>query len=38
VMINQVYSGDSPRVISNGKGSQPESSNQNDVGWWNNQR
>jgi|TARA_B100000745_G_C20057559_1_gene360752 hypothetical protein len=38
VMINQAYSGDSPSAISNGKGSQPESSNQNDVGWWNEQR
>ena len=37
VMINQAYSGDSPSAISNGKGSQPESSNQNDVGWWNEQ-
>jgi hypothetical protein len=37
VMINQAYSGDSPGAISNGKGSQPESSNQNDVGWWNKQ-
>jgi len=38
VIINQAYSGDSPSAISNGKGSQPESSNQNDVGWWNEQR
>ena len=37
VMINQAYSGDSPSAISNGKGNQSESSNQNDVGWWNKQ-
>jgi len=36
-MINQAYSGDSPSAISNGKGNQSESSNQNDVGWWNKQ-
>jgi len=38
VMINQAHSGDSPSAISNGKGSQPESLNQNDVGWWDDQR